>query len=125
MLLRRRAAKDTEFLVLQHENAVLRKQLSKTVLYEPADRLWFAAGSSLILQRRWARVVPVTPATLLACHQRLIARTWDCNKRRSRTSRPPTAGAAKALVLQANTPLACAGVRGAGRAIAGRVPRPG
>ncbi|MFJ8028357.1 integrase core domain-containing protein [Streptomyces sp. NPDC096311] len=100
MRLRRRAAKDAELLVLQHENAVLRRQLSGTVRYEPADRLWFAALSSLIPRRRWARVFPVTPATLLAWHRRLIARTWDSSKRRSRPGRPPTAGAVKALVLR-------------------------
>lgn len=41
-----------ELLVLQHENTVLRRQLSPTVRYEPADRLWFAALSSLIPRRR-------------------------------------------------------------------------
>lgn len=52
VLLRRSAAKDAELLVLHHENAVLRRQLSPTVRYEPADRLWFAALSSLIPRRR-------------------------------------------------------------------------
>lgn len=56
MLLRRDAAKDAELLVLRHENAVLRRQLTAPVRYEPADRLWFAVLSSLIPRRRWAKV---------------------------------------------------------------------
>ena len=31
-----------EVLVLRHENAILRRQISR-VRYEPADRAWFAA----------------------------------------------------------------------------------
>ncbi|MFI2511233.1 hypothetical protein [Streptomyces sp. NPDC018972] len=47
VLLRRQTAKDAELLVLRHENAVLRRQLAAPVRHEPADRLWFAALSSL------------------------------------------------------------------------------
>ncbi|MFE7710637.1 integrase core domain-containing protein [Streptomyces sp. NPDC057486] len=100
VLVRRRAAKDAELLALQHENVVLRRQLTGPVRYEPTDRLWFAALSGLIPRRRWARVFPVTPATLLAWHRRLIARKWDYNKRRGRPGRPPTASVVKALVLR-------------------------
>lgn len=52
VLLRRRAARDAELLVLQHENAVLRRHIKAPVRYEPADRLWFAALSALIPRRR-------------------------------------------------------------------------
>ncbi|MEU9247524.1 integrase core domain-containing protein [Streptomyces sp. NPDC048385] len=100
VLLRRDMAKDAELLVLRHENAVLRRQLPAPVRYEPADRLWFAALSSLIPRRRWAQVFPVTPATLLAWHRRLIARKWDFSKRRTRSGRPSTARAVKALVVR-------------------------
>ena len=48
MLARRAASKDAELLVLRHENAVLRRQISR-VRYQPADRLWLAALSRLIL----------------------------------------------------------------------------
>jgi hypothetical protein len=100
VLLRRDMAKDAELLVLRHENAVLRRQLTSPVREEPTDRLWFAALSSLIPRRRWAQVFPVTPATLPAWHRRLITRKWDCSKRRSRPGRPATARAVKTVVLQ-------------------------
>jgi hypothetical protein len=100
VLLRRDVAKEAELLVLRHENAVLRRQLTGPVRYDQADRLWLTALSSLIPRRRWAQVFPVTPATLLAWHRRLIARKWDHSKRRGRPGRPPTASAVKALVLR-------------------------
>jgi putative transposase len=34
--------------------------------YEPADRFWLSALSSLIPRQRWANIFPVTPGTLLA-----------------------------------------------------------
>ncbi|WP_438801862.1 integrase core domain-containing protein [Catenulispora pinistramenti] len=97
VLLRREVSKDAELLVLRHENAVLRRQIVR-VRYEPADRFWFAALSSLISRRRWAEVFPVSPATLLAWHRRLVARKWDYSARR-KSGRPPTAAAVKKLVL--------------------------
>jgi hypothetical protein len=39
VLARREVPKDAELLVLRHENAVLRRQISR-VRYRPADRLW-------------------------------------------------------------------------------------
>ncbi|MGW6484996.1 integrase core domain-containing protein [Streptomyces sp. NPDC055059] len=100
VLLRGDVAKDAALLVLRHENAVLRRQLTKPVRYEPADRLRFAGLSSPIPRRRWAQVFPVAPETMLAWHRRLIARRWDCSKRRSRPGRPSTASAVKARVPQ-------------------------
>jgi hypothetical protein len=82
--------------VLRHENAVLRRHVPR-VRCEPADRL--AALSHLIPRRRWARVFPITPVTLLAWHHKLVAKKWDCSRRR-RPGRPPTAAAVKALVLR-------------------------
>jgi len=85
VLARRQVSKDAELLVvLRHENAVLRRQISR-VPYQPADRLWLAALSRLIPRRRWGEVFAVTPATLLAWHRRLVARKWDYTSRR----RPP------------------------------------
>ena len=79
-------AKDAELLVLQHENAVLRRTTGR-VRYEPADRAWFAALASFILRRQWAGIFPVTPATLLVWHRRLITRKYETSMRR-RPGRP-------------------------------------
>jgi transposase len=101
VLARREVSKDAELLVLRHENAVLRRQISR-VGYQPADRLWLAALSRLIPRRRWAPVFAVTPATLLAWHRRLIARKWDYTSRR-RPGRPSTAAAISKLVIRVAT----------------------
>ncbi|TDU03456.1 hypothetical protein EDD99_1887 [Streptomyces sp. 846.5] len=100
VLLRRDTAKDAELPVLRHENAVLRRQLTGPVRYEPADRFWLSALSSLIPRQRWSNIFPVTPGTLLAWHRRLIANKWDYSARRGRNGRPPTAAALKKLVLR-------------------------
>jgi putative transposase len=42
-------------LVLRHEDAVLRRQVSQ-VRYQPADQLWLAALSRLIPRSRWGEV---------------------------------------------------------------------
>ncbi len=101
VLARRRVSKDAELLVLRHENAVLRRQVSR-VRYEPADRLWLAALSRLIPRRRWGEVFGVTPATLPAWHRRLVTRSWDYTSRR-RPGRPPTAAAIRKLVIRIAT----------------------
>jgi putative transposase len=87
VLLRREVSKDAELLVLRHENAVLRRQIVR-VRYEPADRFWFSALSSLIPRRGWAAVFPVSPATLLAWHRRLVARKREYTSRRRPGGRP-------------------------------------
>jgi hypothetical protein len=74
-------SKDAEMLVLRHENTVLRRQAGR-IRYQPGDRLWLAALSRLIPRRRWGEVFAVTPATLLAWHQRLVTRKWDYTSRR-------------------------------------------
>jgi hypothetical protein len=61
-------AKNAELLALQHENAVLRRNAGR-VRYDPADQVWFAVLTRLILRRRWAEVFRVTPATQLAWHR--------------------------------------------------------
>ena len=87
VLSRAQASKDAEVLVLRHENAVLRRQVGR-VRYQPGDRLWLAALSRLVPRRRWGEVFPVTPATLLAWHRRLVARKWDYASRRVPGCRP-------------------------------------
>jgi putative transposase len=98
VLSRGQASKDAEVLVLRHENAVLRRQVGR-VHYEPGDRLWLAALSRLVPRRRWGEVFPVTPATLLAWHRRLVARKWDYTSRR-RPGRPCTAAVIRKLVIR-------------------------
>ena len=101
VLARREVSKDAELLVLRHENAVLRRQISR-VRYQPGDRLWLAALSRLIPRHRWGEVFAVTPATLLAWHRRLVARTWDYTSRR-RPGRPSTPAAVRKLVIRMAT----------------------
>jgi putative transposase len=86
VLSRGQVSKDAELLVLRHENAVLSRQVGR-VRYQPADRLWLAALSRLVPRGGWGEVFPVTPATLLAWHRRLVARKWDYTSRR-RPGRP-------------------------------------
>ncbi len=86
---------------MRHENAVLRRQISR-VRYTPADRVWLAALFRLLPRRRWAEIFPVTPATILAWHRRLVSRRWDYSVRR-RPGRPPTAPAIKNLVIRMAT----------------------
>ena len=81
VLMRRDLSKDVELLVLRHENTILRRQISR-VRYTPADRVWLAALSRLVPRRRWAGVFPVSPATILTWHRRLVSRTWDYTTRR-------------------------------------------
>jgi transposase len=90
-----------ELLVLRHENTVLRRQIGR-VRYEPGDRLWLSALSRLVPRRRRGEVFRVTPATLLAWHRRLAARTWDHTSRR-RPGRPSTVAAIRKLVIRMAT----------------------
>jgi putative transposase len=96
-----RCPKNAELLVLRHENAVLRRQISR-IRYQPGDRLWLAALSRLIPRCRWGEVFTMTPATLLAWHRRLLARKWDYSSRR-RPGRPATAAAISKLVIRIAT----------------------
>jgi hypothetical protein len=56
---RRDASKDAELLVRRHENAVLRRRVSR-VRYQPVGRLWLAALSRVIPRQRWGEVFAVT-----------------------------------------------------------------
>ena len=94
-----------ELLVLRHENAVLRRHAGR-VRYERADRVWFAALARLIPRRRWTDVFPVTPATLLAWHRRVVAREYETSNRRKPGRPPPIPSIARLIVrLAKENPL--------------------
>jgi putative transposase len=74
LLARGDAAKDLEILVLRHQLAVLRRQVSRPRL-QPADRALLAALSQALPRIRWSCFF-VTPDTLLPRHRRLVAGAW-------------------------------------------------
>jgi putative transposase len=89
-------AKDVELLVLRHQVAVLRRQVSRPDL-EPTDRVVLAALSRLLPRARWP-IFLVTPATLLRWHRQLIARHWTY--RHATPGRPPVDRQIRELVLR-------------------------
>ncbi len=96
--LRTRSAdsKELEIVVLRHELAVLRRQVSRPDL-RPADRIFLAAAARLPPRLRWS-IFFVTPQTLLDWHRRLVARRWTYASRGP--GRPPIDPEIKALVVR-------------------------
>jgi putative transposase len=95
LLARSDAEKAAEILVLRHEVAVLRRQVTRP---RPgwADRAVLAALARLLPSRlRLNRIV--TPGTLLAWHQRLLKKKWTYPSRPGRPKVPPEMAA---LVVQ-------------------------
>ena len=93
LLARSNTSKDVEILVLRHEIAVLRRQVSRPKS-DWADRAVIAALARLLPRHlRLHRIV--TPGTLLAWHRRLIKNKWTCP---NNAGRPPVPEEVRQLV---------------------------
>src|SRR5262249_48395977 len=92
-------AKTAELLVLRHENAVLRRHVSR-VRYDPADRLWLAALARVLAPGRGGQELsPVTRATLLAGPRGRAEKKHHTSKQRN-PGRPPVARSITRLVVR-------------------------
>jgi hypothetical protein len=95
VLSRSQASKDVEIMVLRHEVAVLRRQVSRPKL-DWADRAVLATLARLLPTGLRAHRL-VTPGTLLAWHRRLLKRKWAYPYR---TGRPSTGKEIRDLIVQ-------------------------
>jgi putative transposase len=93
--LRSREFKELEIVVLRHELAVLRRQISRPRLDE-RDRVFLAAASQLL--GRTSRSFFVRPDTLLGWHRQLVRRRWTYAGRRP--GRPAVAEEIRELELR-------------------------
>jgi putative transposase len=93
--LRSREFKELEIVVLRHELAVLRRQVSRPRLDE-GDRVFLAAASQLL--SRASRSFFVRPDTLLGWHRQLVRRRWTSAGRQP--GRPAVSEQIRGLVLR-------------------------
>jgi putative transposase len=90
------AANEVEILVLRHELAVLRRQVSRPSCH-PADRVFLAALVRVLPRERWGGVF-VRPETIRRWHRSLLARRWTYPHRRP--GRPATNPGVHALIVR-------------------------
>jgi putative transposase len=95
LLSRSAAAKDAELLVLRHEVAVPRRQVTRPRV-DWADRAVLAGLARLLPRPAW-RGMLVQPTTLLRWHRDLVRRRWTYPHQRGR---PPVATELRGLVLR-------------------------
>jgi putative transposase len=98
VLLRPRSSefKELEIVVLRHELALLRRQVTRPAL-RPADRAFLAAAGRLLPRTRRPSFF-VTPETLLGWRRRLVACRWTYPSRSP--GRPRIGGEVRELVLR-------------------------
>ena len=100
LLARSESATDAEILVLRHQLAVLRRQVSRPRL-SWADRAVISALARRLPRARRARML-VTPETILTWHRRLVTRRWTTTGVR-RPGRPPVPAGLGALAVRLAT----------------------
>jgi putative transposase len=95
LLARSSVAKDAELLMLRHEVAVLRRQVTRPRV-DWADRALLAGLAGLLPRPAWRNLF-VQPATLLRWHRDLLRRRWTYPHQRGR---PALAAGLRELVLR-------------------------